>query len=152
MKKRVIFILLIIIGIFIFGMRFFIFNDNSNNSESDISRLRNISKDIFDLYDKGYLGVGDYIDFDNEYNKDKLPRVYDDIKVINKRNQICGLKLIDKDVIFFTYGAYYQSVSGVAVTRNNIELKDTYKGTGYDEGTLRYTKTERNIFLYSVGL
>lgn len=46
----------------------------------------------------------------------------------------------------------FQSIDGIAIRRNNSQLKDTYECTGFNKGTLKYTELIPNVYHFSAGL
>ena len=57
MKKSIVIVLLLVL----ISTTYFMFRSNSQSeNQPDISRLKNISRDIFDLYDRGNLKIRKY--------------------------------------------------------------------------------------------
>jgi hypothetical protein len=141
---------IIVLGLYIYAM--------SASSESfsspfdklnknDYQTFEDMGNQLFLLYDEGYLKIGEHVgtaDYDKEKPKVKT--------ILSKYKCISSMYIVDKDVILISFGAIFQSIDGIAIRRNNAELKDTYKGTGFDEGTLNYTELIPNVFHFSAGL
>ena len=143
-------IIVIYVGLIMHGMA----TDDSFSSpfkkfnQNDYRNFGDIGNKLFLLYDEGYLKVGEVVSF-AEYNP-KNPKVEDALS--KYKSDIAGVYIVDKDVILISFGAVFQSVDGIAIRRNNAEFKNTYKGTGFDEGTLKYTELKANIFHFTAGL
>ena len=152
-------IFLMVYAIFISGITLYIRSEDSKeNKQPDISKLKSISQVVFDVHDKGYFVVGSCLDI--EFKKDEIIELgkkfnntnfVEDFKTIHEKDHIRYLMLVDKDVIFFPCKAIFQSIRGIAITRNNAELKSSYKCTGYD-GAARYEQIEPGVFSYEDGL
>lgn len=150
-KKRI--VVFIIISVFFFSAAIItiVFYSTARSSFSspinsmkheDYQEFADIGRQLFYLYD-------------NE-NITKHTNVIDDDKVkklISKySNDIVSISFLDDDVIFLSYGAIFQKVDGIAVTRNNHILKETYLNTYYDGGNLRYQELIPNVYYFTAGL
>lgn len=149
LKNGLICILLIVFAIAI-GSKVTSFNKVFSSPFSDLTRkdfnnFINIGEQLFSLYDEHYvLGTIYYKSF-GDYPKVK--------KVISKYNdKIAAIYFVDKNVILLSFGPVFQSVDGIAVKRNDAELKDTYGITGFDDGTLEYTELIPNVYRFVAGL
>ncbi|NRT92075.1 hypothetical protein [Clostridium beijerinckii] len=114
-----------------------------NLNKSDYQNFQDIGNQLFLLYDEGYLKTGEHsgtADYDKEKPKVKT--------ILSKYKFISSMYLVDKDVVLITF----QSIDGIAIRRNNAELKKTYKATGFDGGTLSYTELIPNVFHFSAGI
>lgn len=137
---------IIVLGLYIYAMSAFLSPFNSLN-KNDYQNFQDMGNQLFLLYDDGYLKTGEYVgtaDYDKE--KPKVKTILSKYKFIN------SMYLVDKDVVLISFDANFQSVDGIAIRRNNAELKKTYKGTGFDEGTLNYTELIPNVFHFRAGL
>lgn len=136
----------IVLGLYLYIMSAFLSPFNNLN-KNDYQNFQDMGNQLFLLYDDGYLKTGENVgtaDYDKE--KPKVKTILSKYKFIN------SMYLVDKDVVLISFGAMFQSVDGIAIRRNNAELKKTYKGTGFDEGTLNYTELIPNVFHFSAGL
>jgi len=141
---------MIFVGVMIYAMSTFSESFQSpfdKLNQSDYKNFQEIGNEIFVLYDDGYLKVGESVGTaENDSEKPKVKTI------LSKYNIINSIYLVDKDVILISFGARFQSVDGIAIRRNNAELKNTYEGTGYDKGTLHYNELISNVFHYNAGL
>jgi hypothetical protein len=113
---------------------------------NDYENFGELGNQLFHLYNEGYLKMGDTLGF-NEYDA-KNPKVEN---VLSKyKGKIACIYIVDKDVILLSFGAIFQSVDGIAIRRNNAELKNTYEGTGFE--AMHYTELITNVFHFTAGL
>ncbi|MEN1760395.1 hypothetical protein [Anoxynatronum sibiricum] len=143
-------IMIIFIGVIAYAM----VTDDSFSSpfnkmnQSDFKNFEEMGNQLFLLYDDGYLTVGEVLGTADYHTK--KPKVE---SIVSKyKREIIAIYLVDKDVVLISFGAVFQSVDGIAIRRNNAELKNTYEGTGFDEGTLNYSELLENVFHFSAGL
>lgn len=138
--------LLIVLGSVVIYCVFFTSPFDSLN-QRDYKNFAEIGKKLFLLYDKGNITIGETIhDYDYE---DKLELK----KALSKyKRKVAAVYFVDKNVMLLSFGATFQSVEGIAITRNNAELKDTYENTGFDTGTLRYSELIPNVYHFNAGL
>lgn len=140
----------IIIGLYIYAMSAFsesFLSPFNKLSQNDYKNFEEMGSQIFILYDEGDLKVGDHV-INNDYNKETHK-----IKtILSKSKYASSMYLVDKDVIFVSFGARFQSIDGIAIRRNNSQLRDTYECTGFDKGTLKYTELIPNVYYFSAGL
>lgn len=141
----------IVLGLFICVAYAF---SESNSSQfnklnkNDYQNFEEIGTQIFTLYDDGYLKVNDVISI-ADHDKEKLKVKY----VLSKyKSNVGTVYIVDKDVILISFGPIFQSIDGIAIRRNNTELKNTYKITGFDKGTLSYTEIIPNVYHFSAGV
>lgn len=140
----------IVLGLCIYAMSTFSESFSSsfdNLNKSDYQNFQDIGNQLFILYDEGYLKIGEHsgtADYDKEKPKVKT--------ILSKYKFISSMYLVDKDVVLISFGATFQSIDGIAIRRNNAELKKTYKVTGFDGGTLSYTELIPNVFYFSAGI
>jgi len=141
---------IIVLGLYIYAMSAFSESFSSpfdKLNKNDYQTFEDMGNQLFLLYDEGYLKIGEHVgtaDYDKEKPKVKT--------IMSKCKCISSMYIVDKDVILISFGAIFQSIDGIAIRRNNAELKKTYKGTGFDEGTLNYTELIPNVFHFSAGL
>lgn len=141
---------IIVFGIYIYAMSAFSESFSSQFdklNKNDYQNFEDMGNQLFLLYDEGYLKVGEHV-YTADYDKEK-PKVK---TILSKYECINSMYLVDKDVILISFGTTFQSIDGIAIRRNNVELKKTYKGKGFDEGTLNYTELIPNVFHFSAGL
>ncbi|MFA6309331.1 MAG: hypothetical protein WC677_06280 [Clostridia bacterium] len=121
---------------------------NSYLGQDDIKNYEIIGNQLFNLYDKGKIKVNyaDVYEIDHDDSSTKIK------KILGKYAGKVKITFVSKNVIFLSYGAFWQSVDGIAVRRNNANLKKTYENTGYDEGTLTYIELAPNIYSFNAGL
>jgi len=149
----------IIICFFVVGLILIIWNalisfsfrdfssDFSSLNEEDYKNFSDIGKDLFLLYDSGYITTNKTI---NPYDYEDKPKLR---KALSKyKSIITRVHFVDSDVILIPFGAVFQSIDGIAIRRNNAELKDTYENTGFDTGTLYYTELIPNVYHFTAGL
>ncbi|WFD08710.1 hypothetical protein [Tepidibacter hydrothermalis] len=146
-KNLLICLSIITITLFII-FTFFIFTSLLDRlNQRDYQDFANIGKQLFTLNDKGYITVGESIGSYDYEDKPKLEKA-----LLKYKSKILVVDFVDKNVILLSFGSLFQSVEGIVITRNNAELKDTYEGTGFDEGTLRYTELIPTVYRFSAGL
>ena len=110
---------------------------------------------IFQMYDEQLLNVGErffLLHEPIEGNERALENkeLYDSLKSLKEKEEVCIVYFVDKNVILFSKGAYFQSVSGIAKTRNSPELKRDW-GIGFDGG-MTYTQIDDNTYKFFDGL
>lgn len=120
-------------------------------NKTDYRNYQKIRDKLFQLYDKGYFKLNENVDI---YESDPKDQKSENIKRIMSKykNDIAQVYFVDKNVILLSFGGCFQSVFGIAVRRNNAELKDTYECTGFDEGSLEYKELFPNVYYFSAGL
>ncbi|MEL3970947.1 hypothetical protein AAEO50_01535 [Rossellomorea oryzaecorticis] len=90
-----------------------------------------VSDALFKAVDNGQISVGDEFST-HTYDQEKLKPFLSDraVEKMNRLKESSGVYSIiiaDRDVIYFSHGAAFQSISGIAITRNG-------KDPGADEG------------------
>ena len=150
--KKALAICLIIIGSMIILGYLVISNIFSSSTfgsldQKDYQNFSNLGDRLFLLYDGGYIGDSESITSCDYEDKPKLEEALSKYK-----SKIVRVHFVDKNVILLSFGAVFQSVDGIAIRRNNTELKTTYKNTGFDTGTLRYTQLIPNVYHFTAGL
>jgi len=139
---------IIFVGVFIYAMSAFSesFSSPFNNlNKNDYQNFQDIGNQLFLLYDEGYLKVDESVgtaDYDKEKPKVKT--------ILSKYKSISAMYMVDKDVVLISFGAIFQSVDGIAIRRNNAELKQTYDHTGFQ--AVHYNELIPNLFHFSGGL
>lgn len=117
-------------------------------NQNDYKNFEDMGNQLFLLYDDGYLAVGEVVGTaEYDIKKTKVQNVLSKYK-----SDISAVYFVDKDVILISFGAIFQSVDGIAIRRNSVDLKNTYECTGFDKGTLSYTELIPNVFHFSAGL
>lgn len=117
-------------------------------NQNDYKNFEDMGYQLFNLYDKGYLEVGEVITTaEYDVKRTKVENVLSKYK-----REVSAVYLVDKDVVLFSFGAIFQGVDGIAIRRNNAELENTYESTGFDSGTLMYRQLIPNVFHFTAGL
>ena len=112
---------------------------------------------LFEMLDEKIFDAGAFLNiFDTEYiegneNALKNAELVDLLKKLSKNAEIAQVYVVDKNVILYSHGAYFQSVSGIVKTRNNPELKANWGNTGFD-GCMTYKEIDAGTFSFSDGL
>ncbi len=119
-----------------------------------------VSEAIFQSYDEGEISVGDQyhsppystqniVKLESHYTED----VINTMKKLNKNAGVYTYILADQDVIYFSFGAFFQSISGIAITRNDRELSfnDEISSRFFD-GATTYEYIEDNVYYFYDGL
>lgn len=115
--------------------------------EEDFKNFASIGEQLFLLCDEEYIAVGEKIEANNYQSKPKVEKVLSQYK-----RKIISVHLVNKDVILISFGAILHSVEGIAIRRNNAELKKAYENTGFDGETLNYTELVPNVYRFSAGV
>jgi len=119
-----------------------------------------VSDALFKAYDQGKVKVGD--DFASPphatYDLYRLNSIFPD-KVINKMKKlnqsagVCSYTVADKDVIYFSYGAIFQSIDGIAICRNGKDpSKDETLKSRFFDGNTEYRYITDNAYHFNDGL
>lgn len=116
-------------------------------NQKDFHNFANIGKQLFFLYDKNYITVGETISRFDYQDKPKVENA-----LLKYKNKITAVYLVDKNVILLSFGPRSQDVDGIAIRRNNVNLKNTYDNTGFDTGTLHYTELIPSVYHFTAGL
>jgi len=119
-----------------------------------------VAEAIFQAHDEGEISVGDqfhsppYSTLDIEkleshYTEDVINKM----KKLNKNAGVYTYIVAGQDVIYFSYGAFFQSISGIAITRNGRELSfhDELSSRFFD-GATTYEYIEDNVYYFFDGL
>ncbi|OAB40397.1 hypothetical protein [Paenibacillus antarcticus] len=119
-----------------------------------------VSDAIFKAYDEGRVSIGE--EFASPpyatYDLDRLSTLFSD-KILNKMkkvNRSAGVYtyiLADKDVIYFSFGAVFQSISGIAICRNGKDpsTDETLKSRFFD-GNTSFEYISNGAYHFSDGL
>ncbi|OPJ59254.1 hypothetical protein [Clostridium chromiireducens] len=113
-------------------------------NKNDYQSFQEIGNQIFNLYDEGDLKDEDVINVTNNYKVKDILSKY--------QSTVTTVYIVNKDVILISFGAIFQSIDGIAIRRNNAELKNTYKITGFDKGTLNYCELIPNVYHFNAGV
>jgi len=103
-----------------------------------------VSEAVFQAYDDGDISVGEHFSSN------------DIVKKMEKLKRSAGIgtyTLVDKDVIYFSFGAFFHTISGIAICRNGKDLStdDTLESTPYD-GVPTYKFITDGVYQFSDGL
>ncbi|MBE1553841.1 hypothetical protein [Sporosarcina limicola] len=120
-----------------------------------------VSDAIFQAYDDGKVSVGEhYSSWSSNTNDLETPNsVFSSNEIVKKMEKleqsagVYGYNLVDKDVIYFSFGAVFQSISGIAICRNGKDLftDETLESQPYD-GVPTYKYIADGIYHFSDGL
>lgn len=96
------------------------------------SQFQTVATTLFAKYDDGATKLDEMITYDEQQNqiyyaKQRLSKdtFGSDFVSLCKKNQIRNVRMIDKNVILFNGNLLYQNSSGITVTRNNAQPKET---------------------------
>ncbi|OAB28354.1 hypothetical protein PMSD_22785 [Paenibacillus macquariensis subsp. defensor] len=119
-----------------------------------------VSDAIFKAYDLGKLSIGEEFASPpyRTYDLDRLNTLFS-AKIVNKMkkvNRSAGVYtyiLADKDVIYFSFGAVFQSISGIAICRNGKDpsTDETLKLRFFD-GNTSFQYISEGAYHFSDGL
>jgi len=103
-----------------------------------------ISDAIFQAYDDGEISVGE------GFSSHEIVKKMEKLK---RSTGVYGYILVDKDVIYFSFGAVFQSISGIAICRNGKDLStdETLESQPYD-GVPTYKYITDGVYHFSDGL
>ncbi|MBD8004703.1 hypothetical protein [Bacillus norwichensis] len=78
------------------------------------------------------------------------------IQEMNKLNKSAGVHtfiVADKDVVYFSYGAVFQSISGIAICRNDKDPSiDEALRSRFFDGAIQYKDLGQEAYLFNDGL
>ena len=119
-----------------------------------------VSNAVFQAYDEGKLAVGEQFASPpySTSDLDRLRSVFseDVIRKMKKLNRSAGVYsyiAADKDVVYFSFGAVFQSISGVAIVRNGKDpSKDEELKSRFFDGAIRYESIGNNAYHFNDGL
>jgi hypothetical protein len=116
-----------------------------------------VSDALFEAVDNGQISVGDQFSI-NKYDQEKLSRFLSDREIakMNRLKEYGGVYSIiiaDRDVIYFSHGAVFQSISGIAITRNgkDPEADEGLKSRFFD-GNTSFRHIINEAYYFSDGL
>ena len=103
-----------------------------------------VSDTVFQAYDDGEIAVGERFSSDVIINK---------MEKLEKTTGVYNYFLVDEDVIYFSFGAFFQSISGIAITRNGKDLltDDMLESQPFD-GVPTYKYITDGVYHFSDGL
>lgn len=118
-----------------------------------------VAEDMFEEYDNGKLSVKN--EFQSPpYSKmdiDRINAVFTaatirDMKRLNRSAGVYSYVMADKDVIYFSFGALFQSIDGIAICRNGKDptIDSELKSQFYQ--ATRYSSIEAGVYHYYGGL
>lgn len=119
-----------------------------------------VSDAIFQAYDEGDVSVEEQFASPpfSTYDLDELKAVFSD-KIINKMeklNRSAGIYtyiVADEDVIYFSFGAVFQSISGIAISRNGKDpSSDEILKMRFFDGNTSYRYIREDAYHFSDGL
>lgn len=119
-----------------------------------------VAEAIFQAYDEGEISVGDqyhsppYSKMDiEEIESHYTENVMNKMKRLNKNAGVYTYIVADEDVIYFSFGAFFQSISGIAITRNekNPSADNALRARFFD-GAIIYEYIEDNAYYFNDGL
>lgn len=134
------------------------------NKEDKYNLYRNdyldVSDAIFQSYDEGKIYVTDQFHSPpySRMDMEKIESLYTDdvikkMKKLNKHAGVYSYILADQDVIYFSFGAVLQSISGIAITRNGRELSTNDElSTRFFDGATSYEYVEDDVYYFYDGL
>ena len=130
--------------------------DNKKNYENGANEFNKISEIIFGMYDDGVidyttiLNLSDIEQFSGSEEALNDESLYNLLITIRKNYEINTVYIVDSNVILYSAGGFFQSVSGIVKTRNNPELvRDWHIGT---DGAITYEQIAENTYIFSDGL
>lgn len=119
-----------------------------------------VSEAVYQAYDEGKLVVGEQFASPpySTYDLDRLRSLFseDVVRKMGKLNRSTGVYAYiaaDEDVVYFSYGAFFQSISGVAIVRNGKDpSKDGEMKSRFFDGAIRYEPIGEDAYHYYDGL
>ncbi|MET3575062.1 hypothetical protein ACFFIY_04600 [Bhargavaea ullalensis] len=127
---------------------------------SQESNFNVVAAAAFDGLDTGRISVGDEFDISSNgtYDLERLERAFAPatlrkMKELHKRAGIYRVILADGDVIYFSRGAVFQSISGIAIVRNGKDpAADAELHARYFDGVIRYEPIGDGAYEFFDGL
>lgn len=160
MKRRW-FYALLSAGIIIIAVVFVAITDSETllqTYEANRAVFTEAANELFDLLDREEIRTGEalllseFVEDDASYARlRKNVALSRALKRLYEKCGVIAVEPVEKNVILFSCGACYQSVSGIVKTRNAPHLKDYWEGTGYDRG-MSYGKIDADTHFFDVGL
>ena len=103
-----------------------------------------ISDAVFQAYDDGKVSVGE------DYSSNEI------VKKMEKLERTAGVRgyyLVDKDVIYFNFGAVFHTISGIAICRNGKDPSvDQILPPSSFDGMTEYKYIKDGVYHFSDGL
>ncbi|WML52270.1 hypothetical protein RCG17_23255 [Neobacillus sp. PS3-12] len=114
-----------------------------------------VSDAIFQAYDQEKLPMGKQINT-SELNRfeDIFPKtIINKMKKLNDSAGVYAYIVADKDVIYFSFGATFQSIDGIAICRNNKDpSRDTALKARFFDRNTEFTYITDNVYQFFDGL
>jgi len=120
-----------------------------------------VSDAVFQAYDDGKVSVGDHFSSwsSNTSDLENTDSVFSSNEIVKKMEKlkqsagVYGYDFVDKDVIYFSFGAVFQSISGIAISRNGKDLStdETLESQPYD-GVPTYRYIMDGVYHFTDGL
>jgi hypothetical protein len=122
--------------------------------KKDYYNFQSIGEYIFNKMDALQYKVGFeyYIESYAYSDREVLYLNDNNINNILQKYDIVSVFIIDKDIIIFNCGAYFQQAGGVIITRNSAVPKTIYKDRGFDGNKINLNKIDKGIYSYTAGL
>ena len=128
-----------------------------NTSELDLyfdskDVFHQVSDTIFEGVESGNIKVGEAL---NLWDKPERVESLGLKKQLNRLGRVNGIETIrvkDANMLWFVTPGMGHSISGVAITKNNIPPEGDDDYDKYDKGTLRYRRIDENTYFFSAGL
>lgn len=119
-----------------------------------------VSEAIFEAYDEGKMEVGDqfhsppYSTMDEEELVSIFPaEVINKMKKLNKNAGVYTYIVADEDVVYFSFGSFFQSINGIAITRNGKDPStDQALKTRYFDGATSFDHITDHAYYFYDGL
>ncbi|RST59356.1 hypothetical protein D5F11_012220 [Siminovitchia terrae] len=119
-----------------------------------------VANAIFEAYDEGKVSIGNqyhspsYSTNDLEELESLFPgNIIQTMDRLNKSAGVHTYIVADKDVIYFSYGAVFQSISGIAICRNDKDpSSDETLRSRFFDGAIQYEDLGKGAYLFSDGL
>lgn len=115
---------------------------------------------MFEAYDNGTLKIGDqfasppYATYQiDEINSDIANDITGSMENLNRFAGVYTYIMADKDVIYFSFGAAFQSIDGIAICRNGkVPSADQELIRRFFDGCTRFTYIDENVYYFNDGL
>ncbi len=119
-----------------------------------------VANAIFEAYDEGKVSIGNqyHSPSDSAVNLEELESLFPGniIQEMNKLNKSAGVHtfiVADKDIVYFSYGAVFQSISGIAICRNDKDPSiDEALRSRFFDGAIQYKDLGQEAYLFNDGL
>lgn len=114
--------------------------------------FRQVSDIIFKGLESGTIQEGETLNLDYTPERLKSLGITRHLKKLGKTNSIESIRIKDADLLWFVVPGKGHSISGVAITKNNVSPEREDDSLNFDEGTLLYRKIDNNTYFFSAGL